>query len=55
MQIMPETAVHLAARPPNRHQPKRNISAAARYLRELERKFSDIPGSGTYKLYPGGL
>lgn len=44
MQIMPETAVHLGLPANQMHQPEKNISAAARYLRELERKFSDIPG-----------
>lgn len=44
MQIMPETAVHLGLPADQMHQPEKNISAAARYLRELERKFSDIPG-----------
>ena len=41
---MPETAVHLGLPANQMHQPEKNISAAARYLRELERKFSDIPG-----------
>ena len=44
MQIMPETAVHLGLPADQMHQPEKNIRAAARYLRELERKFSDIPG-----------
>ena len=44
MQIMPETAAHLGLPASQLHHPEKNISAAARYIRELERKFSDIPG-----------
>lgn len=44
MQIMPETAAHLGLPAGQMNQPEKNIGAAARYLRELERKFSDIPG-----------
>lgn len=44
MQIMPETAAHLGLPAGQMHQPEQNIAAAARYIRELERKFSDIPG-----------
>lgn len=44
MQIMPETAAHLGLPASQMHQPEPNIAAAARYLRELEGKFSDIPG-----------
>lgn len=44
MQIMPETAAHLGLPANQMHHPEKNISAAARYIRELERKFNDIPG-----------
>lgn len=43
MQIMPSTARHLGLSPEAVWQPERNIQAAAKYLRELEGKFSDIP------------
>lgn len=44
MQIMPETAKRLGLSPHQVHQPEANIGAAARYLKELEQKFNDIPG-----------
>ena len=44
MQIMPETAAHLDLPAHEVHQPEKNIGAAARYLRELEQKFRDVPG-----------
>ena len=44
MQIMPETAAHLGLPANQLYVPEQNIRAAARYLRELERRFSDVPG-----------
>lgn len=44
MQIMPETATHLGLPAHEIHVPEKNIGAAARYLKELERKFRDVPG-----------
>lgn len=44
MQIMPETAAHLGLSMTHIYNPEQNISAAARYIRELERNFSDVPG-----------
>ena len=44
MQIMPETADHLGLPHHQIHLPGANIGAAARYLKELDRKFSDVPG-----------
>ena len=42
MQIMPSTAQHLNLPIEQIYHPEKNIQAAARYLRELEYKFSDI-------------
>lgn len=42
MQIMPSTADHLGLPRDKMYDPEQNISAAARYLGELERKFTDI-------------
>lgn len=42
MQIMPSTAQHLNLPAEQIYHPEKNIQAAARYLRELEYKFSDI-------------
>lgn len=42
MQIMPSTAQHLNLPMEQIYHPEKNIQAAARYLRELEYKFSDI-------------
>lgn len=42
MQIMPSTAQHLNLPMEQIYQPEKNIQAAAKYLRELEYKFSDI-------------
>lgn len=42
MQIMPATAQHLNLPMEQIYHPEKNIQAAARYLRELEYKFSDI-------------
>ena len=44
MQIMPRTAVHLGVS--NVNDPKENVAAAARYIRELSGKFSGIRDSG---------
>ena len=43
MQIMPQTADHLGLPRQELNNPEQNIAAAARYLAELERAFSDIP------------
>ncbi len=43
MQIMPTTADHLGLSRSNMNDPEQNIAAAARYLVELEKLFSDIP------------
>lgn len=43
MQIMPQTADHLGINRSQLYNPEQNIAAAARYLKELERTFSDIP------------
>ena len=43
MQIMPQTADHLGLPRAQLNDPEQNIAAAARYLEELERAFSDIP------------
>ena len=43
MQIMPSTADHLGLSLSDIHDPESNISAACRFLAELEQKFSDIP------------
>jgi membrane-bound lytic murein transglycosylase F len=42
MQIMPSTADHLGLSRSDLYNPEQNIAAAARYLAELERGFSDI-------------
>ena len=42
MQIMPGTADHLGLPRSQMYDPEQNISAATRYLAELERTFSDI-------------
>ncbi len=44
MQIMPETASHLGLPDGQMFVPEKNVGAAALYIRELERKFGDIPG-----------
>ena len=44
MQIMPRTAIHLGVS--NVNDPKENVAAAARYIRELSGKFSGIRDSG---------
>ena len=43
MQIMPSTAQQLGLPMEKIHDPESNIAAAARYLGQLEAKFSDIP------------
>lgn len=43
MQIMPSTADHLGLPRSQMYDAEQNISAATRYLAELERTFSDIP------------
>ena len=43
MQIMPGTADHLGLPRASIYDPEQNIAAAARYLGELDRTFSDIP------------
>lgn len=44
MQIMPETAAHLGLPLSRIHDPDLNITAAARYLHELNDSFNDVPG-----------
>ncbi len=44
MQIMPETAIHLGLSANHINSPEHNIAAAAQYLRELNRTFSDVSG-----------
>lgn len=43
MQIMPQTADHLGLPRAQLNNPEQNIAAAARYLKELEKSFADIP------------
>lgn len=43
MQIMPSTASQLGLPMEKIHDPESNIAAAARYLGQLEAKFSDVP------------
>ncbi len=43
MQIMPGTADHLGLPRASIYDPEQNIAAAAKYLGELDRNFSDIP------------
>jgi membrane-bound lytic murein transglycosylase F len=42
MQIMPSTADHLGLPRDKMYDPEQNIAAAARYIGELERSFSDV-------------
>ena len=44
MQLMPATAAHLGLSADQIYNPEKNIGAATQYIRELEHKFSDIPG-----------
>ncbi len=43
MQIMPSTADHLGLSRSNLFDPEQNIAAAAKYIRELDSKFRDVP------------
>ncbi len=43
MQIMPSTAVHLGLDRGRMFDPESNIAAAAKFIKELESKFQDIP------------
>lgn len=43
MQIMPSTASHLGLPMSQIHNPESNVAAAAKYMAELQGKFSDIP------------
>lgn len=45
MQIMPSTAAHLGLPESQLHDPESNIAAAAKYLRELNGLFMDVPGN----------
>lgn len=42
MQIIPSTADHLSLPRSQMYQPEPNVAAAARYMRELQGKFSDV-------------
>lgn len=42
MQIMPKTAASLGLKPEEVFMPEKNISAAANYISQLERQFSDV-------------
>ena len=43
MQIMPSTADHLGLSRENIYDPEQNIAAAAKYIRELDTHFQDVP------------
>ncbi len=43
MQIMPSTAAHLGLPQSQIYNPESNIAAAAKYIKELDDKFNDIP------------
>ena len=45
MQIMPSTADHLGLSRDNLHDPEQNIAAAAKYIRELNTHFQDVPSA----------
>lgn len=45
MQIMPSTADHLGLSRDNIYYPEQNIAAAAKYIRELDSHFLDVPSS----------
>lgn len=45
MQIMPGTATHLGLDHSRIYNPEENIAAAAKYIRELDAKFGDVPAS----------
>lgn len=50
MQIMPSTADHLGLSRDNIYDPEQNIAAAAKYIRELDSHFQDVP-SGERTLF----
>lgn len=45
MQIMPATATHLGLPLGSIHNPEDNIAAAAKYIKELNARFADVPAS----------
>ena len=45
MQIMPATATHLGLPLGSIHNPEDNIAAAAKYIKELNARFTDVPAS----------
>lgn len=45
MQIMPATATHLGLPLGSIHNPEDNIAAAAKYIKELNARFADVPTS----------
>lgn len=45
MQIMPATATHLGLPLGSIHNPEDNIAAAAKYIKELNTRFADVPAS----------
>ena len=45
MQIMPATAEKLGVNAADVFDPETNIEASARYIKQLNHQFSDIPGS----------
>lgn len=45
MQIMPATATHLGLPLGSIHNPEDNIAAAAKYIKELNSRFADVPAS----------
>ncbi len=60
MQIMPGTAAHLGLPMESINEPEANISAAARYIRELSELLEDVPSFAERQLfvlaaYNGGL
>ena len=58
MQIMPATATHLGLSADRVFSPTDNVTAAARYVRQLQGRFHDIPAAERYKFvlasYNGG-
>lgn len=51
MQIMPGTASHLGLAMSDIHDPEKNISAAARYINELNGYFRNIPSAAERQLF----
>ena len=51
MQIMPGTASHLGLAMSDIHDPEKNISAAARYISELNGYFRNIPSAAERQLF----